>query len=461
MKRESNFSKSMNAVLRIHVKGISEANPHAVLDPRTALQDEWVGTGFFFNFNNEEGYILTNGHVAKNAIHIEIRSVVTSDEPFKVELISLVDSLEPDVALLKLPKEELARFKKISRLKKLPSLDFADSENLKRGEDIKAIGFPLGMVEPNMSSGEITNFISGSLDSVERFVTDAAINPGNSGGPAILKNGKVIGLNTAIILDANNIAFITPIHVIIKILPQLLLAKEVQITHLGAYIQKNSSMNALYLKYKKVDGIIINKVIKKSLAQSAGIKSNDILLAINNIHIDRHGNVMGKKFTHKRNIFDLLHSFTIGDKIKFKLFRAGKIITKETTVKIYKDALIPHVSTFSKRKNILFEGMLLQDVCSDILSAMEQFYGAESAGLYKDYIEAKTGIIVTAIDEESQSYELDFHVGDYISHVNGKKVKNINEFVTTVNKLVKTKSQILVKTSCGAIGLFDLKEGAQ
>lgn len=238
MKKTNTYLNAMNAVVRIHVKGISGLNPKSILDPRTYTQDEWVGSGFFINFNNEEGHILTNAHVAKNATHIEIRSVLTSDEPFKVDLIGLVETLDPDVALLKISKQELSRFKKIARIKKIPFIAFTNSENIKRGEEIKAIGFPLGMVEPNMSGGEITNFIAGSIESVARIVTDAAINPGNSGGPAILKNTKVIGLNTAIVYDASNISFITPIHIVKKVLTQLIEKKDVRPIRLGAYFQK-------------------------------------------------------------------------------------------------------------------------------------------------------------------------------------------------------------------------------
>ncbi len=461
MIRETNYIKSMNAVVRIHAKGISDVNPKAVLDPRTAAHEEWVGSGFFICVRGKEGYIVTNAHVAKNASHIEIRSVLTSDERFKVELVGIVDSLEPDVSLLKLAKEELARFKKISKLKRIPTLQFADSENVKRGEGIKAIGFPLGMVEPNMSSGEITNFISGSLENVERFVTDAAINPGNSGGPAVLKNGKVIGLNTAIILEANNISFITPIHIVKKILPQLLAATEVRMTHLGAYIQKNSSMNALYLKYNNVNGVIINKILKKSLARSAGLKNNDILLAINGNALDRHGNVIGNKFTHKKNIFDLLHSCSVGEKIKFKIFRNGKHLSITTVVGIYKNEVIPNTSRLSSENGLIFEGILLQEVSRDILSSLEHVYNVDGADMFQDYLEAKSKIIITAIEEESQGYELDFHVGDYITHVNGTKVKSMKDFTSAINKQVKTKNQILLKTSCGAIGLFELKTNSR
>lgn len=82
--------------------------------------------------------------------------------------------------------------------------------------------------------------------------------------PRILKNSKVVGLNTAIIMEASNIAFITPIHIVKSILPQLLKGKEVKLSTLGAYIQKNSAGNSHYLNQNEVKGIIINKVLNNS-----------------------------------------------------------------------------------------------------------------------------------------------------------------------------------------------------
>ena len=112
---------------------------------------------------------------------------------------------------------------------------------------IKAIGYPLGMVEPNITGGEITNFISGSEFSSERFVTNAAINPGNSGGPSITEDGKVIGLNTAVIVDAENIGFITPASFIKIIIDNLILLSEPHFAGIGGKLQKNAENFNLYL----------------------------------------------------------------------------------------------------------------------------------------------------------------------------------------------------------------------
>ncbi len=454
-KENIKYLMAMKAVVRIHVKGIPDTNPVAILDPRMVEHEDWVGSGFFIKIGSEEGYILTNAHVARNAIHIEVRSVLTSDEPFKVNVIGLVETLEPDVALLKFSEEELSRFKKIAKLKTIPFLEFAKSEDISRGEDIKAIGYPMGMVEPNMSGGEISNFISGSIDAVERFVTDAAINPGNSGGPAILKNSKVVGLNTAIILEASNIAFITPIHIVKSILPQLQAGKEVRMCSLGAYVQKNSSMNSHHLKQKDVKGIIINKVFSKSLAKSAGLKHNDILVAINGITIDRHGNVIGSHFARRKNIFDLLHEVSIGEEVQLKIWRNGESKILTTQLKAYPISGIPNIPVVSKREHYSYEGLIFQKVCTEILSALEEVYGVERVSLFNEFLEAKSELIITTVEEDSQAAELDFHVADYITHVDNKRVRTIKEFDRAIKKSSKLKSRILIKTSAGSFGVFE------
>jgi serine protease Do len=168
----------------------------------------WSGSGFFISYEGLEGHMVTNAHVVRNAVKVEISSMLTSEERFEAEVVGLVKNLEPDVALIKLSDGELQRFRKHA-IKDIEYLELREGASPSRGEEIKAIGYPMGMIEPNITGGEITNFVSGSEYSTERFVTNAAINPGNSGGPSISEDGRVVGLNTAVMTNADNIGFIT------------------------------------------------------------------------------------------------------------------------------------------------------------------------------------------------------------------------------------------------------------
>ncbi len=194
-------------MVRIQAHGYSETQILSILDPRFVVSEEWLGSGFFIKIGNKSGYILTNCHVARNANHIEIQSILTSDEQFRVEIIGLVEGMEPDVALLRFSPGELKRYLSLSSEKKIPALKLGDSTKILRSEEIRAIGYPLGMNEPNISGGEISNFISGSDEITERLVTDASINPGNSGGPIVLSDGRVVAISAFMLRDREGLNF--------------------------------------------------------------------------------------------------------------------------------------------------------------------------------------------------------------------------------------------------------------
>lgn len=455
MKKKEPFLTAVESVVRIHCRGYSESNVQSLLDPRVQIPEEWTGTGFFIKIGNKEGYILSNSHVARNAQSMEIRSVLTSDEPFHVELVGCIPQLEPDVALLKFPEPELKRFLALSKRKHLPYLEFADSAKAQRGLEIKAIGYPLGMEEPNISGGEISNFISGTHETVERFVSDAAINPGNSGGPAITKDGKVIGINTAIILGANNIAFITPIHLIKNVLPTLQRGLFPYLCQLGTNIQRNSPMLSLSLKQNRVEGVILTKVENESFGKKLGFKSEDVLLAINGKKLDRHGNIYSKT-SRKQNFFDLLHSLPYQKPIHFDIWRKGKMIRISGVIEPSNPIIIKPLSLLKERKYICLEGLILQEVSLDLFDALENNYSINSFLMFREYLQSGSKILLTHICDGSPAEEQFIEVGDFIESVNGIKVKNLEQLADVLKKEWPKKSKtIAIKMTSGFMGQFE------
>jgi S1-C subfamily serine protease len=453
--KKKTYNKALEAVVRIHCRGFNEEG--SLLDPRVLIPEEWTGSGFFIQLNNKEGYILSNAHVAKNALSIEIRSVLTSDEPFHAELVGAIPQLEPDIALLKLPDAELKRFLSLAKRSQCPNLQFADSTETLRGLEIKAIGYPLGMEEPNISGGEISNFISGTQESVERFVTDAAINLGNSGGPSLTTEGKVIGINTAIVLGANNISFITPIHLAQNVLPILQKKEFPLLNQLGANIQRNSPMNSLFLKQDRVEGVIIAKIEKKSFADRAGLKVEDIILAINNKKLDRHGNVQGRK-SRKQNLFDIIHALPLEKKVTFEVWRKGKNIKLSSVVAVNHPLLINPLPLLKQRHYINFEGLILQDVSLELLDAIEDRFGLNMYLVYRDHLVAKSQVVLTHICENTDAEEMFFEVGDFVQSVEGQPVKSLNHFCLLLKKeWPKSKNIISIKMSSGFTGHFEKK----
>ena len=104
----------MSGVVQIHVEGNLEEDIQSVLNPAIKIPGLWTGSGFFVKYENLEGYIVTNAHVARNAVKIEISSMLTSEERFEAEVVGLVKKLEPDVALLKLTYKELQRLARLN-----------------------------------------------------------------------------------------------------------------------------------------------------------------------------------------------------------------------------------------------------------------------------------------------------------------------------------------------------------
>ncbi|MDR4509291.1 MAG: trypsin-like peptidase domain-containing protein [Candidatus Brocadiaceae bacterium] len=442
------------SVVQIQAQGYSEEDTRSILDPRYLAPATWAGSGFFIHLDEGNGYLLTNSHVVRNAKKLKILSLITSEELFDAEIIGLVTDLEPDIALIRLAHREIERFKKFSG-GSIPHLDFADSSQIRRGEEIKAIGYPFGFSEPNISGGEISNLISGDVSTPERLVTDAAINFGNSGGPAIIKGGKVIGINTAIIVQANNIGFITPINYAKIVLPMLLKKKGTLLTDLGCRLQPNSEANAKYLGMDEAKGMIISHVFTRGLIQKAGLRRLDVILGINEYNFDRHGNVFPGDRVHKKNIFDVVRLIPLEEQITIRYYQPG--VQKEVTIKAIPqpDSGLRFQPMVKKRKFLEFQGMIIQELNYEIM-------GALSAEMGIDYLLEISGkapeiskLAITFIDTGSPADEVFFSVGDIIKNINGKKVRTLGGFVEAVRR---TKTEVLIETQMGSFGVFQLTD---
>lgn len=447
---------AMKGVIRIYARGFNEHDIRSILDPRFFAPEEWVASGFFFKVGQESGYILTNSHVIRNATRLEIMSILTSDELFTVEIVGFVSSLEPDVGLLKLPPKELQRFLKIAKIKQLPCLKISPANHIHRGELIKAIGYPLGMAEPNISGGEITNFISGNDENMEHLVTDAAINPGNSGGPAVTLNGEVVGLNTAMAVPAANIGFITPIHLVCTVIEDLLRNGETTASHLGAVLQKNSNQNRQFLKMKTTNGVIVREVLPGSLALKIGLRPRDVILSINNTEIDRHGNIQVEEDFRKRNLYDVLHATYRSKPITLKVFREGKKITLKSPQVNWHRGYFPSQPVVTRRRFIYFAGLVIQHICDEIISALSSFEDFDELRVYKEYSQRKNLLIVTHISSGSIAEEMGLSLGDMITKVQGQNVKALEDLQKNLLIVKKNKDpRVLIELSSGAFASID------
>ncbi|MFA6348455.1 MAG: trypsin-like peptidase domain-containing protein [Candidatus Paceibacterota bacterium] len=276
-----------------------------------------IGGGSGFIVSND-GYVLTCNHVVDDG---EADYTVILDPDHKYQAKVLAKDPLIDIAILKI------------EAKGLPFLKMGNSDNVELGESVLAVGNPLGEFEDTLSLGivsglsrKITAYSGGDSKATNLrglIQTDAAINPGNSGGPLVDMQGKVIGVNTAMIVGAENIGFAIPINYIKDDLSEVKDTGKIKKPFLGIkYILLSDEIT----KENKLDynygALIVREmfgeppVAKGSSAEQAGLKEYDIVLEMN-----------GEKITQDNPLNHILSSFQVGDKTELVVAR-GKTIKK-------------------------------------------------------------------------------------------------------------------------------------
>lgn len=273
------------------------------------------GSGFIIS---SDGYILTSNHVVADT-KADYTVVLEPKKKYPAKVLAR-DSIN-DVAVLKI------------KTKDSPYLELDDSNKIELGQEVIAIGNALGEFNDTLSSGIISGlsrYITafGSLtQQTERLrgliQTDAAINPGNSGGPLINMEGKAIGINTAMIMGAQNIGFAIPINYAKKDLEEVRKYGKIKVPFLGVrYVLISKEMakkNKLPVNYGAMvvrETLGETPVLKGSSADKAGIKEFDIILKC-----------QGKKVTLENPLANILQKYKIGEKIELKILRKEKEIT--------------------------------------------------------------------------------------------------------------------------------------
>ncbi len=272
------------------------------------------GSGFIVS---PEGYVITSGHVVTDP---EADYTVILEPKKKYPAKVLARDPINDIAILKIKD------------KKLPYLELGDSTKIDLGEEVVAIGNALGEFNDTVSSGivsglsryiQATNQMTRQASRLRGLIqTDAAINPGNSGGPLINMEGKAIGVNTAVVMGAQNIGFAIPINYAKKDLEEIKKYGKIKSPFLGVkYVLLNKQIaekNKLSVNY---GALIVREtlgepaVVKGSAADKAGLREFDIILE-----------AKSKKITAENSLSDILQKCQIGEEIKLKILREKKKI---------------------------------------------------------------------------------------------------------------------------------------
>jgi serine protease Do len=349
-----------------------------------------LGSGFIID---DSGYIVTNNHVIEDADQIKV--ILADNKEFDAELVG------------RDPKTDLALIR-ITGANGLKPLELGDSENVRVGTWVVAIGSPFGL-EQTVTAGIVSakGRIIGSGPYDDFIQTDASINPGNSGGPLLNMDGKVVGINTAIIASGQGIGFAIPINLAKGIIDQLKDKGEVTRGWLGVGIQDLTPELAEYYGLKEEKGVLVTQVFEGDPADKAGIKVNDILLSVD-----------GKRLTTGRELSAMIANTPVGHQTKVDLIRDGK--KKTVTVTLAKrDENEKPVASQSRDSGEL--GIEVTDLDSDI---------ARRLG-----IDAKeTGVLVTDVKDDSLARAADVRPGDIIKEINRTVVKDRKDFVELMNK---------------------------
>ncbi|MGD8899373.1 MAG: trypsin-like peptidase domain-containing protein, partial [Desulfobacterales bacterium] len=222
-----------------------------------------LGSGFIID---REGHIVTNNHVIEGADEITVR--LSNDKEFDAEIVGRDPNT--DLALIK-----------IKGAKDLVPLKMGDSDQLAVGSWVVAMGSPFGL-EQTVTAGIVSakGRVIGSGPYDDFIQTDASINPGNSGGPLLNMNGEVVGINTAIVAQGQGIGFAIPVNLAQGIIRQLEESGAVTRGWLGVGIQDLTPELAEYYGIEDKKGVLVAKVFEGDPADRAGIKANDIIIAV-------------------------------------------------------------------------------------------------------------------------------------------------------------------------------------
>lgn len=298
--RDVKFGISPNDLLPIKIPIVStifEIIPFQVPIPFNT-QGMSLGSGFIIN---EQGYILTNAHVVQNALDIQVL-LSNGEKGYPAKIIG-IDRLT-DTALLKIEAE-----------RPLTALPFGDSDRLRMGEMVLAIGNPLGL-RHTVTSGLISAKERTSSQTKDKFAyfiqTDSAINPGSSGGPLINLYGEVVGINTAIVSEAQLIGFSVPMNTVKEVMPLLVLG-HTERGWFGVQAIPLSTEQASELNYDGSDAMLIQVVEKSSPAETSGLKPNDII-------VEFQGQPMEQFLLFRRKLLGL----TPGTQVRMTIWRNGE-----------------------------------------------------------------------------------------------------------------------------------------
>ncbi|WP_100615558.1 trypsin-like peptidase domain-containing protein [Confluentibacter citreus] len=362
---------TLNAV--VHVKNVSISSGQMTLQDlfmgrSTPRAQMGTGSGVIVN---ADGYIITNNHVINNANELSV--TLNNNKTYKAEIVG--SDPKTDIALLKIDADE-----------DLPFVTFADSDEVKVGEWVLAVGNPF-----NLTSTVTAGIISAksrdlSGNSSQSFIqTDAAVNPGNSGGALVNTRGELIGINTAISSQTGSYvgySFAVPSNIARRVIEDIMEYGNVQNGILGINGTALNSALSKEFGVRDTEGIYVDSVIEASGAEKAGIKKGDIIKEIDNIKVSKFADLTGH-----------INAKRVNDKVLLKIYSDGELKTVYVTLTKNETIIIPTVGQVKNAK-------------PEELKKYKTSHGIKITEFSKKYAEywekygVKEGAIITAINDQ-------------------------------------------------------------
>jgi len=369
--------------------------------PRREYKQQSLGSGFIIS---SDGYIFTNNHVIEQADKILVK--LSDGREYEAKVIG--KDAKTDIALIKIKAGD-----------NLPVAEIGDSDKLRVGDWVVAIGNPFGL-EQTVTAGIVSakGRVIGAGPYDNFIQTDASINPGNSGGPLFNMEGRVIGINTAIVAQGQGIGFAIPIAMAKNILPDLKAKGKVTRGWMGVSVQDITEDMARSLQLKDRRGAIISEVFKGDPADMAGLRPGDVVTAIN-----------GKKIKDTHELLLLIASFHVGDRVSISVIRDGREMSFQVTVAERRDR--PEIAQ-SSREGYEQYGLSVGEITPEV---------ARYLGMTK-----KTGVIVVRVQPGSPADEVGIQPQDVILQVNKVKIASIKDYLREAGKkTAKGSIMLLIK----------------
>jgi serine protease Do len=334
---------------------------------------------------DKSGVILTNNHLIENAGEIEVR--LSDKRKFKAKVVGR--DPKTDLAVLKIESDG-----------EFPVAELGDSDRLRIGQWAIAVGNPFGF-DRTVTVGIIsaTGRQGMGLTTYENFIqTDAAINPGNSGGPLVNLDGKVVGINTAIVSVGQGIGFAIPASIARRVMPQLLTAGRVTRGWLGIGIQPLTEELAPSFGAKEGDGVLVAGVMPDSPADAAGLKTGDVIVEFE-----------GQKTGEVQELQRVVGDTPPGTAARVTILRDGR--RQDVSVKI--GEMPPDEPVVASRGTERW-GLSVQPITPELARQFK--------------LPSSEGVLVSEVEDGSPAARAGIRPGDAITEVNRRRVRDLKSF---------------------------------